>query len=136
MYPNAHQDYELYKAGAGEAAIPFERWLADRAPWYEPSSEEDLAVEQMAANCERALKSATITGIAAELPYHRRITTMKTFTLDVTLLATFHVKSDSCKEAKDKLRNLLDGAEANFGMLDDEPVIETVSVEGDIDTSA
>lgn len=60
---------------------------------------------------------------------------MKVFTLDVTLLTAVPVKADTLDEARRKLSEVLDGAEANFGMLDDAPLIATVAMEGNAELS-
>lgn len=57
---------------------------------------------------------------------------MKTFSFDVTLLATIQVSAESVKEARAQLREKLDGAQANFGAWPDgSPILAEVGMEGD-----
>ena len=58
---------------------------------------------------------------------------MREFTLQATLIATIRVKAETRAEAEQKLRSVLAASDANLGMLDDEPIVVPVEVEGDLD---
>lgn len=58
---------------------------------------------------------------------------MPSFELQLTLLATVTVSGDTLKAARTKLRAAIDGHEANLGMIDDQPIVTTVEIEGEID---
>ena len=55
------------------------------------------------------------------------------FTLQATLIATIRVKAETRVEAERKLRAALEASDANLGMLDDEPIVVPVEIEGDLD---
>ena len=58
---------------------------------------------------------------------------MRTFTLQVTLLASIPVKAKTEAEAKQKLREELASSELYVGMLDDKPIVVAAEIEGDLD---
>ena len=58
---------------------------------------------------------------------------MREFTLQATLIATIRVKAETRAEAEQKLRAALAASDANLGMLDDEPIVAPVEIEGDLD---
>ena len=58
---------------------------------------------------------------------------MMEFLFQVTLLASIRVKAETQAEAELKLRSALEASEANFGMLDDKPIVVPVEIEGDLD---
>ncbi len=58
---------------------------------------------------------------------------MATYTLQVTCYFTVDVEADTLGKAKRKLREAVDGHEASLGMLDDEPLIVSLEIEGSID---
>ena len=58
---------------------------------------------------------------------------MKKFTLQATLIATIRVKAETRAEAEQKLRAALEASDANLGMLDGEPIVVPVEIEGDLD---
>ena len=58
---------------------------------------------------------------------------MREFTLQATLIATIRVKAETRAEAERKLRAALEASDANLGMLDDEPIVVPVEIEGDVD---
>jgi hypothetical protein len=58
---------------------------------------------------------------------------MKEFTFQATLLASIRVKAETRAEAEQKLRVALAASDANLGMLDDEPIVVPVEIEGDFD---
>jgi hypothetical protein len=58
---------------------------------------------------------------------------MKEFTLQATLIATIRVKAETRGEAEQKLRAALEASDANLGMLDGEPIVVPVEIEGDLD---
>ena len=55
------------------------------------------------------------------------------FTLQATLIATIRVTAETRAEAERKLRAALEASDANLGMLDDEPIVVPVEIEGDLD---
>lgn len=55
---------------------------------------------------------------------------MTTFTFDVLLFATMRVNAATEDEARAKLTDQIDNGEANFGLLDGEPVVCGVSFNG------
>jgi hypothetical protein len=58
---------------------------------------------------------------------------MKEFTFQVTLIASIRVKAETSAQAEHKLRQELAATDANLGMLDDEPIVVTVEIEGNLD---
>jgi len=58
---------------------------------------------------------------------------MKEYVFQATLIASIGVKAETRAEADLKLRAALAASEANLGMLDNEPIVCTVEVEGDLD---
>ena len=57
----------------------------------------------------------------------------KVFSFDVKLFANIEVKGATRKEAEQKLRASLDGSQVNAGMLDDEPLLFEVTIDGEFD---
>jgi hypothetical protein len=58
---------------------------------------------------------------------------MTEFKFQATLLASIRVKADTQAEAELKLRTALEASDANLGMLDDEPIVVPVEIEGELD---
>ena len=58
---------------------------------------------------------------------------MTEFTFQVTLIASIHVKAETRADAEHKLREALAASDANLGMLDDEPIVVAIEIEGDLD---
>ena len=58
---------------------------------------------------------------------------MREYEFQATLIASIGVKAETRAEAERKLRAALAASEANLGMLDNESIICTVEVEGDLD---
>lgn len=59
---------------------------------------------------------------------------LREYTFDVTMIAAIRVKATSQREARDMLREHVDGADANLGAWPDgTPILCEVSVEGDAD---
>jgi hypothetical protein len=58
---------------------------------------------------------------------------MTEFTFQATLLVSIRVKAKTQAEAELKLRTVLEGSDANLGMLDDAPIVVPVEIEGDLD---
>jgi hypothetical protein len=58
---------------------------------------------------------------------------MTEYTFQVTLIASIRVKAETAADAEHKLREALAASDANLGMLDDEPIVVTVEIEGDLD---
>ena len=58
---------------------------------------------------------------------------MKEFTFQVTLIASIRVKAETTADAEHKLRQALAASDANLGMLDDEPIVVAIEIEGDLD---
>jgi hypothetical protein len=58
---------------------------------------------------------------------------MTEFTFQVTLIASICVKAGTTADAEHKLREALAASDANLGMFDDEPIVVTVEIEGDLD---
>jgi hypothetical protein len=50
-----------------------------------------------------------------------------------TLLASITVEANASSEAERKLRAALSASDANLGMLDDEPIVATLEIEGELD---
>lgn len=55
------------------------------------------------------------------------------YSASVTLLANIDVEAETLKEARSKIRQLMSDCEANLGMLDNEPVVVNLELEGEID---
>jgi hypothetical protein len=55
------------------------------------------------------------------------------FTFQATLIASILVKAETRVKAEQKLREALEASDANLGMLDNEPIVVAVEVEGDLD---
>jgi hypothetical protein len=58
---------------------------------------------------------------------------MTEYTFQVTLIASIRVKAVTTADAERKLRETLAASDANLGMLDNEPIIVTIEIEGDLD---
>ncbi len=58
---------------------------------------------------------------------------MTEFTFQVTLIASIRVKAETITDAEHKLREALAASDANLGMLDDEPIVVPIGIEGDLD---
>jgi hypothetical protein len=55
------------------------------------------------------------------------------FTFQATLIASIPVKAETRVQAEQKLREALEASDANLGMLDNEPNVVAIEVEGDFD---
>jgi hypothetical protein len=58
---------------------------------------------------------------------------MAMFRFQATLLASITVEANASSEAERKLRAALSASDADLGMLDDEPIVATLEIEGDLD---
>ena len=58
---------------------------------------------------------------------------MATYRFQATLLASIAVEAKASVEAERKLREALSASDANLGMLDDEPIVATLEIEGELD---
>ena len=58
---------------------------------------------------------------------------MMTFTLQATLIVSIPVQADTRADAARKLREALASSCANLGMLDDDPIVVAVEIEGALD---
>lgn len=58
---------------------------------------------------------------------------MSRYTFQVTIITSISVQAESKAGASCRLRCALDGTTANLGMLDDEPIVASIEIEGDLD---
>jgi hypothetical protein len=58
---------------------------------------------------------------------------MSRYTFQVTIITSISVHAECEAKASCRLRQALAGATANFGMLDDEPIVASIEIEGDLD---
>ena len=58
---------------------------------------------------------------------------MAMYRFQATLLASITVEAKASAEAERKLRAALSASDANLGMLDNEPIVATLEIEGELD---
>jgi hypothetical protein len=58
---------------------------------------------------------------------------MNQYTFQVTIITSVSVDADSKAEASCRIHQALSGTTANLGLLDDEPIMASIEIEGDLD---
>ena len=58
---------------------------------------------------------------------------MSMYRFQATLLASIAVEANASVEAERKLREALSASDANLGMLNDEPIVATLEIEGELE---